>query len=768
MITTILTTFSAQAQTNTTCQNGGALLIFARGASARLSPQSAEADRFFRHVGKALGDIPFTNLQLGDQDGDGGTAHGGDGTGWSGVDPGEYPAVGLTDWGLLTGMDGYYNSIWTGISELQNFLNTRYVNGHCKTETAILGGYSEGAEVIGTALSGLSDEARNHIGFVALYGDPRYNSACQKGTSAQWTWGDAGCVEGRLGARQPYVPQELQKRTGSWCDKGDGVCTGSIINLPPLFNTHSGSLNAYIPTQYFQGWIVQSAGYIAAVASTKISQLAQATGSASVVYHQGGVPDGYVVENPDAGNHHYVAAGGRLFWYDRNNAGLEADFIGQMNAKYGTTQPLKMRNADIHAIEANRDNSGNLAPGSHPPADNTFMYERGNSTQYIMQYSRASAISNIDELTFLGGVNRAVMVPAGGIAPFVATPSTLPRPPLGTVLQTIQPSDPDYEYQRDAFGTVELLWADNVSVQACIAVAKNGFPQRVPQSLVNQFLAAGAYHTNKSNCDFGPSRAFYGKEPGGSPGVERWYIFGNNSPIPYTRYQYSSSLSIYCRWGASPANVMIPTAALNNIGTGQPMLHCPNNTYLRNNQTGQVFQWWDGQLHYVPNADVLTCLTMGHPEVVIGLDEPQFGGAPQGTPANCAYEGKMMQAPDGQVFWVKNGQRRYVGNTMIRNCVKVRANAGDPVPVTQQTLNSYPQGDTAFCPYSVDMRFVRGDGQTQVWRVFADGTRQHALGLCDPRSDPRFAVHVVPAGEVDGHRYIGDFSPNPTACAAIP
>ncbi len=183
----------------------------------------------------------------------------------------------------------------------------------------------------------------------------------------------------------------------------------------------------------------------------------------------------------------------------------------------------------------------------------------------------------------------------------------------------------------------------------------------------------------------------------------------------------------------------------------------------------------DGMLHYVPSYDTLRCLVGSVPGEPTPIDEGVLRGVPRGAEAWCTYEGRLLQAPDGQVFWVQQGQRQYIGNEAILGCIGGRAGAGSLIPVTRETIVSYPEGVEAFCPYPSEVRFVRGEGQTPVWRVYHDGTRQHALSLCiddaeSSATDPRFRVHVVPVGEVDGHRLRepSTFSASPETCEAMP
>ena len=98
----------------------------------------------------------------------------------------------------------------------------------------------------------------------------------------------------------------------------------------------------------------------------------------------GSIPDGFIIQSTDSNL--YVAAGGRLFWFDKNNTRMLNAFRAQMQAKYSTTTYPLMAAAEVHAIEVNRNASGGSSPGSNMPADNTFMYEYGTTQQYVIKY----------------------------------------------------------------------------------------------------------------------------------------------------------------------------------------------------------------------------------------------------------------------------------------------------------------------------------------------------------------------------------------------
>jgi hypothetical protein len=175
------------------------------------------------------------------------------------LEPGEYPAVASKDW--ITGNPNYGQSVEIGTNELVAHLNDR--TQRCPHEAIVLGGYSQGADVIGWALErqgygSLTQRVKDNLAFVALYGDPRNNFMCG---DIWWTRiATAHCGGGVLRARSPYLPAELRGRAASWCANGDGICHGS-----PVPGSHNTAYQDYI--------IAASAPEIADRAVTKAIQL---------------------------------------------------------------------------------------------------------------------------------------------------------------------------------------------------------------------------------------------------------------------------------------------------------------------------------------------------------------------------------------------------------------------------------------------------------------------------------------------------------------
>jgi hypothetical protein len=272
------------------CVSGGVYVLFARGSGEHIYGQRAQVfhDKILGRL-SSMG-IRTAWAELGNLRG----------TVLPGRDPTDsaaYPAVFVDKW---IASPGYGGSVRIGTQELIRHLNQRYGNGpgdrNCSNETVVLGGYSQGADAIGWTLQGgglpeeLSPAAKSHIGYVALYGDPRFNrgndwdNCAANNNPPSWLQIPLDCYsllaaimgtvsgvnyfasEGILSPRKPYIPQEFAGRVSSWCDPGDGYCTGNPAYLPDGGN--HGSV-------YDQagGWIEKSAGVIAHAVVPQLNSL---------------------------------------------------------------------------------------------------------------------------------------------------------------------------------------------------------------------------------------------------------------------------------------------------------------------------------------------------------------------------------------------------------------------------------------------------------------------------------------------------------------
>lgn len=154
----------------------------------------------------------------------------------------QYPAVNVADvsngnaigaWASSGYGNDYGKSINQGINELINYITQR--STQCPSSYFVLGGYSQGAQVVGQALSYMLREVRDRIAFVGLFGDPKLNlpegvgwnpPACRNQNLSPWRRVIANCDvdNGSLGARAPYLPSDMEDKTGLWCYAHDFVC----------------------------------------------------------------------------------------------------------------------------------------------------------------------------------------------------------------------------------------------------------------------------------------------------------------------------------------------------------------------------------------------------------------------------------------------------------------------------------------------------------------------------------------------------------------
>jgi len=164
----------------------------------------------------------------------------------------QYPAVSIdNNWVKLRAKISagygyeYGNSVQQGMLELYHYLKQQHIQ--CPDTYYVLGGYSQGAQVTGHTLQFLSEEIRNKITFTALFGDPKLYlpegeglpaPACFEWNLSSWRRNVENCYTsaGVLGARKPYIPDDMKEKVGLWCLAQDYVC-GST-NLPWEISGH--------------------------------------------------------------------------------------------------------------------------------------------------------------------------------------------------------------------------------------------------------------------------------------------------------------------------------------------------------------------------------------------------------------------------------------------------------------------------------------------------------------------------------------------------
>lgn len=210
-------------------------IITARG-SGQAYGKSPEMLRFVDQISSRLGLI--AHYELG-------------GSGYKGY---AYPAEKVHGDKLFTtglsaqSSSGYKNTVYgmsvkTGVTELSYYLID--TAARCPNTKFVLGGYSQGAQVMGQALPVLPQSIANKIVFVALFGDPKlylregegiHPPACRNQDFSNWRRIVPNCKtdDGTLDARKPYIPNHFLNKVGLWCNNQDWIC-GSSKN--PLNNS---------------------------------------------------------------------------------------------------------------------------------------------------------------------------------------------------------------------------------------------------------------------------------------------------------------------------------------------------------------------------------------------------------------------------------------------------------------------------------------------------------------------------------------------------
>lgn len=196
------------------------LLLSLRGSGQTLE-SSREMERLSSQLAEGLKLISFDRKQI------------------------DYPALGLSDWFGFgppkiefrfpklvidwdnTLMSPYYESMSKGRDSLGQYLSSRAAS--CPRELYVVAGYSQGAHALGEKLSTLDRSIRDRIIFTALFGDPVATA-----TRGPWSRGSAALPLGALAIsgtnRNPYLPVDLESKSGLWCDVYDVIC-----NAPEAF-----------------------------------------------------------------------------------------------------------------------------------------------------------------------------------------------------------------------------------------------------------------------------------------------------------------------------------------------------------------------------------------------------------------------------------------------------------------------------------------------------------------------------------------------------
>lgn len=211
-------------------------IVFARG-----SGQDVDADEYKRFVSQLTHRLS-SNINIHPYE-----------LGLETYDGAQYKAAKVTNEGALTGLGAFFSagyafeygdSVKGGIKEFKKYVTDRHAK--CPNSRIIVGGYSQGAQVVRTAVKELPTEVRSVIDYTALFGDPKLflpegigilPTACL-GIYSPWRQDVPDChtYQGSLMADINYVPTDMALKTGLWCNARDLIC--GEATPPPLLEPH--------------------------------------------------------------------------------------------------------------------------------------------------------------------------------------------------------------------------------------------------------------------------------------------------------------------------------------------------------------------------------------------------------------------------------------------------------------------------------------------------------------------------------------------------
>lgn len=130
--------------------------------------------------------------------------------------------------------NGYGASVRAGIQELKTYVER--IHSACPNTKFVLGGYSQGGQVVSTTLPELDAE---QIVYAATFGDPKLYlpegyglmpAACLGLNYSNYREVVPNCraYEGILGGTKPYQNSTYVDKLGVWCNKDDIMCSGNF------------------------------------------------------------------------------------------------------------------------------------------------------------------------------------------------------------------------------------------------------------------------------------------------------------------------------------------------------------------------------------------------------------------------------------------------------------------------------------------------------------------------------------------------------------
>jgi surface antigen len=428
------------------------------------------------------------------------------------------------------------------------------------------------------------------------------------------------------------------------------------------------------------------------------------------------------------------------------------------DANYWGGNPVNVSTIDVHNHEVGYDQNGRNY-GAHPPQDTTAVkIDGGSGDVYDFVGGNAYKIGSMGELAILG-IAKVQRVPGTGnrLDDFIGKPLKLPS---GTMYRFADISQVRIFAQQPDGSNPAMLVPNETSLD-CFESVQGKNLRILPDSTQQYLFGQNGLPINESSLQAGCG--FPGNWVMNAPSSqERWYIGGDGVSSAYHRHYYPNLLSMYVDTGGSPfLHTMRSVDALNGAPRGADMATNPH-SFFRNSSSGNIYWWGDDNVaHKVQSMDSLSC--MGGPNV-INVPAEALVGVPEGNAAQCAFEGKLLHdTNDGSVWYIKDGQRHYVLNMAIAYGLegRVASTQGRMTDASDANIKTYSPGAATFVPYGPPV-FLKYSGDPSVWLTLPDGTRKHAMSLCNGAN-----VLTVPTGEFDGHVDTGNWSANPTDCNKI-
>ena len=454
-----------------------------------------------------------------------------------------------------------------------------------------------------------------------------------------------------------------------------------------------------------------------------------AASDAPALFH--GVPgDGNIVQSDD-GNV-YVAAGGRLFWFDQTNPAVRDPLLAQREQGYGDKPFPLMSAADIHANEVNRAPTGTYSPGSHMPLGGTFLREVGNPTQYLVTGGRPFAIGSPAELLALGGQDQAVVVP----------------PSVGDLQRAPAQWGSDGGLIQFWGGGTVYTAAGNrvpsVDTRDCLQVTTGRGVTLLPGSAQSQFPVTGGVAT----CDFPHGQWLRADQS------------GRQLQVLYGAGHLVSDPNEVVRLNGQNRALPVSEQTFNNLlARGMTV---PNGHLFRAPGSPAVFQTWTNQFQHVGGPAQESCLQGRNQAITEVVPQSFIDRLVKGPDAICVL-------PDGQFIFDSSSGQQYMGLfggsfqvTVDQlgalggiNRATPMGHAGAQFLERQNNLFNLP-----------DSEILRAAGDTAVYEAHG-GRIQHIgnpLALECFKTRDNKAIRTVPQDLINRERAMGRISAGDASC----